>query len=99
MACAHSRSSAASSSQPPLGSCAGLTPFAKTTVRLGAFKPNCVEKVCKSFNAVGAWKATTTAIAPNPPVGFAVTTFGLQEEEVLGTREYTHARDAGVSNP
>src|SRR5215472_3502344 len=37
-------------------------------------------------------------MAPNPPVGFAVTTFGLQED-VLGTREYTHARDAGVSNP
>src|ERR1700735_2871320 len=106
MASDHSMASDVSGSEPPVGSWAGrvvvaTVPFANTTVKFAAGKPNCAEKVARSLAAVGSSKASTRAIAPPPPVGFCVVTFGLQLLSNGGafsfTRWYTQAIEAGVS--
>src|SRR5215467_10295540 len=78
IACAHSMSRDASSSQPPVGSCGGLTPLAKTLLKFGTGKPNWIENTARSVAALGSSKASTMAITLLPPDGLRVALKGLQ---------------------
>src|SRR5437762_11762403 len=87
IACAHSMSRDSSSSHPPVGSCGGFVPLAKTLLKFAAGKPNCAENFAKSVAAFGSSNASTMAITLLPPAGLTVAVSGLHprsEERRVG---------------
>src|SRR5205814_7459868 len=87
IACAHSMSRDASSSHPPVGSCGGLIPLAKTLLKFAVGRPNWAEKVARSVAAFGSSKASTMAITLLPPDGLRVAVVGLQPETRVETKK------------
>src|SRR5216117_3182957 len=87
IACAHSMSRDSSSSHPPVGSCGGFVPLAKTLLKFAAGKPNCAENFAKSVAAFGSSNASTMAITLLPPAGLTVAVSGLHPDTRVETRK------------